>query len=375
MLVPFATALVFVLSIFAVSCKKGGPAKPYDAPLADQSGNMMVEVVLGGKIQAGTTINIVDPLNQVFQGITDVTGTCSFNFDFKKTSVDQASPVFSIQLPAQNHYAATTCAYTAHDGPNTFIFNNSGTMTAAPPTSAPTSYAYNITNNLVYTCTYDKGGNAEVPVSIVAQNVPSSWTVNYQNQILGGSVTQSAITFVIPANEYRQPPVSIWGYYANGSSSGYYVCSQPFAFTRGYPVSFCAYVSLSFEKASAYAGQSFIALSAASFNFSTVNGVNIPLQGRLQVFGYVGGGTSTWAKVEDFWADGNGSGSNSVNPGGNGPVMSLNTNLSIQIDIVPPAGSGLSQCTFTNSSFPTGGSGTSTFSYAYDLPCQQASSN
>lgn len=358
-------------------CKKGGPAQPYDVKLPNTAGNLIVAV--RDNNGAGVTnvgVKITDYLGQVFNGTTDFTGTTAFNFDYAKYYVENPNPSFTVEIPTQGRYNDSLCSLVPKNGQNSFVFTASPSLSVVVPPSAPTSYSYNVTNNLVCNVNYDNGGNLQVPISIAAQNVPSGWTVNYNNQILGGSVTQGSVTFVIPTSEYRQPPVSIVGFYANDSTPSLYVWSPAFNITRGFPVSVCCHVSLTFGQSNPFQnGQPFIALTSSSFSFSTVNGGNIPIQARFQVSGYVNGGTANWMTVEDYWTTGNGSGTNTYAQGNtSGPKMSLNTGLAVRVDIVPPAGLGLNQCTFTKTDgFPTGGSATGSYTYSYDLPCQLSS--
>lgn len=267
---------IFALISLASGCKKGGPAQPYDSKLPDHSGNMMVLVERGGVAQSPISIKITDNLNQVFQGVTDFTGTWSFDYDYKKTSADQADPSFSIQLPEQEHYAATTCTFAPKDGPNTFIFSNNPTLAVTQTLGAPTSYAYNVTNNIWYTCVYDKGGNAEIPVSIVAMNVPSGWGVNYETQILGAGVTQSSVTFVIPQNEYRQNPLTVYGYFLKGIASPRFAESFALKIKRGFQVGLEVTSVQSTIPNVSTLHTNCVLLSNAGFGLNSTNGVNIP---------------------------------------------------------------------------------------------------
>jgi|GEM_PF-2718151 hypothetical protein len=229
----FALGLVFCLG----SCKKGGPSKPYDAKLPNRTGNMLVMVSLKSIAQNGVTIQIADSKGQTFEGVTDLTGTCSFDFDYAKASTTDPDPVFEIKLLEQGHYAETVYSYTPHDGPNTFVFSNDNPkieITTSP--SAPTSYLLNVNTTLGYVVHYDKGGTGNIPVSIVAEGLPAGWSVNYENQVLGEGVTQSGITFLIPANQYKQPAVTIAGYYKRNPDSSEFASSEPLFIKRGFPI-------------------------------------------------------------------------------------------------------------------------------------------
>jgi hypothetical protein len=272
-----------IVAIFG--CKKGGPAQPYDAKLPNTTGNMVVEVVRMGKIQQGVTIKITDYLGSVFSNFTGEFGMTSFNFDYAKYSVDQAAPSFKIEIPKQEYYNDTICNYVLKNGPNTFLFTNDPILSVAPSSGMPLSYSYNITNNICYNPNYDKGGNGDIPISLLAVNVPSGWTVNYENRILGGSVTQTAVTFIIPQGEYRQYPISFLGYYANNASTSIYASSSPFTITRAFQIGLGA--------STAVTTNSVDQIMACGFTAYSANGGNVTWNYYYKLTGEANGNCGT----------------------------------------------------------------------------------
>lgn len=278
--------LFCVALICVVGCKKGGPAEPYDSKAQNQTGNMLVKVSRIDVAQSGITIKIVDSKNQTFQGVTDFTGTCAFDFDYKKNAADEADVTFSIQIPKQEYYNETICSYTPKDGPNTFIFSNSPTLRVATSSGEPASYAYNVTNAIWYNCVYDKGGNGEIPISIVAANVPSGWTVQYENRVLGEGVTQAGVTFVIPQNEYRQSPMSVLGMFENVEVSELYSQSSTYSVKRGFQIGLKPSTGHTTFPNLTGSHNDCILVGLASLDLTTWQGVNVPWDYRYQLFGY-----------------------------------------------------------------------------------------
>ena len=239
MLLAFPMVVIF-------GCKKGGPTQAYDAKKADTMGNLTVGVFRKGTsgtilAQPGVTINVTDYLGSTFTKATTYTGTTSFDFDYATYSANQSGLTFKVEIPTQEHYADTVCDYVLNSGANTFLFSNDPVLTVSATTSAATSYRYDVTNNLPYNVIYDRGGKADIPISLTVPNLPVSWSVGYTNQVLGGSVTQTLLTFTIPQYRYQQNPVSIYGCFANGAVTETYVYSAPITIKRGFDIPLTLY--------------------------------------------------------------------------------------------------------------------------------------
>jgi hypothetical protein len=236
------TVFLFALPFVAIfGCKKGGPTSAYDAKPANTTGNLLVGVSrqsASGTIvaQQGITTKITDYLGAVFTKVTDYTGTTSFDFDYATYSANQSGLTFKVEIPTQEHYSDTICDYVLNSGANTFLFSNNPVLTVSTTSSAATSYRYDVTNNLCYNIVYDRGGKADIPISLMAANLPVSWSANYANRVLGGSVSQTLVTFVIPAYAYQQNPISFLGYFANGSSVIPFVNSSAITIKRGFDI-------------------------------------------------------------------------------------------------------------------------------------------
>jgi hypothetical protein len=354
-----------IVAIFG--CKKGGPAQPYDAKLPNTTGNMVVGVSqeeASGTItaQKNITIKVTDYLGSVFSKETDYTGMVSFNFDYAKYSVDQAAPLFKIEIPKQGHYNDTICDYVLKDGPNTFLFTNDPVLSVAPSSGMPLSYSYNITNNICYNLVYDKGGNGDIPISLAAQNVPSGWTVNYENQILGGSVTQTAVTFLIPQGEYRQHPISFLGYFENGPVTASYVDSAALTIMRAFKISLDTSTAVTISLANDwYSGCNFLALRSSGFHVSNTNGANITWNYYYKLSGNPAGNCGN----AYIYTEKNGSfvgGGDFIWPD-SGHDICLNTGMSEELHIW---NNDVGDYHYLGGSIATGGSSTNTVTYSQD---------
>lgn len=270
---------------FLWGCKKGGPAQPYDSKLENVSGNMILAVKMKGAAQSGVTVNAVDSDSVTHTGVTDWTGTTGFNFDYQRYFVEQSKPLFTMLLPAQWHYAPTTCTMSPANGPNTFYFTNDPSLTVTATLGAPTSYAYNVTNTLGFTCVYDKGGTVEVPVSIRAANVPSSWTVSYETSVLGRSTTQCGVTFTIPSSEYRQNAISMVGLFNQNADGSTFVCSPAFTITRAFAVGLNINANCSFTGGGNGSDSTSGFFAGAGLSISSTNGSQIPWNYYIKVTG------------------------------------------------------------------------------------------
>jgi hypothetical protein len=281
-----AVLLLAFPMVVIFGCKKGGPAQPYDAKLPNTTGNMVVEVVRMGKIQQSVTIKITDYLGSVFTNYTDEFGMTSFNFDYAKYSVDQADPSFKIEIPKQEHYNDTVYDYVLKNGPNTFLFSNIPVLSVNPSTGAAISYAYNITNNICYNVIYDKGGNGDIPISLVDQTIPSGWTVYNLNKILDESVSQICVTFTIPQGEYHQYPITLAAYWANNNpTTELCVASSPFTIMRAFQIGLDASTYVQTLSANT--------INSCGFNAVCTNGANIPWNYYYKLTGRPDGSCST----------------------------------------------------------------------------------
>jgi len=288
-LIVFALLLLPIASIL-ISCKKGGPAQPYDVKLQGTSGNLDVVVTRQGSIQIGVTVLIVDNKSVTYTSVTANTGIANFTFDYAKYFVEQTvAPSFNIIIPEQEHYAYSSVPFTPVNGPNTFTYSNDPTLTTIGTSSSPQSYTYNATNTLWFVNIYDKGGSGNIPISQVIQNLPSGWGLNYGDQVLGNGVTQTGVTFTIPQYEYRQAPISFWGLYADNPVTTLhpYVSSQLFSITRGFPVSLQVSTVANVQRSLSMGGGPFVYVYSCGVSFVTTNGSQIPWTVSYSAYGYI----------------------------------------------------------------------------------------
>ena len=258
MAITFVTLGIF-LALMA-SCKKGGPAQPYDVKLPDYSGDLTVRVLDKYDVVPGVTIIAVDPVGNALTGFTDSTGQMGFPINIKRNYVSDPAPVFTMLLPGQGIYCDSSGSITLENGTNEYAFVSPGSVTMVAVPAGPVSYASNLQTNIIYDLQYQNKGNLQVPVSLSAINVPSGWAINFGNIFMDCGLSHTPVTVTVPTNSYYQPGIQYQGFTTLPTpESKRYIWTEPTTIKRGYSIGVWGNVSVT----------SVISAVTGSFGFAT----------------------------------------------------------------------------------------------------------
>lgn len=267
-----AASMACAITALMVGCKKGGPARPYDAKAPGTSGSLVVAVLNpDGSAVTGVVVKIIDSLGGASSQTTNFSGTASFDFDYQKYYAADPDPVFNVEIPAQGHYGDSSVTFKPKSGQNGVTFIDHPTLAVIPAPSNPATYSLDGLTYLHYPVIYDKGGNLEIPVSIVTENVPTGWTVDADHYRLDGSITQALVTITIPAGEYRNAAISILGYYANNPTTKNLAHTDVFNIRRGFPITIQTNCWVDLTNELIMWGS-----NGAGFTINEINGTGIP---------------------------------------------------------------------------------------------------